>query len=154
MDPPKTSEEGSSVILPSALPIKKEKLWFGAHLSNPVSIEASTQPHSFRKDKQPEGKDPAGLQNSSHSRYSSPPSQDSDHCSQQFKPEKYEEERECDSYYSPPPQFFSPPISLNEISVDHHSSSEPLGTSKVRKLSSPTIFNTDMCHDRSWVPHQ
>ncbi len=62
-----------------------------------------------------------------------------DYPSQRFRPEKTEAQDPDNLYYSPPPQFFSPPISPNEIHLQHitlekASSAGPSVVSQVRNV--------------------
>ena len=109
-------------------PVKKTRLFSLAKSSKPTAATAVTRSGSTQLNST------APSFRSSKNLDSPNPSFESDHPSQGFRPEAYEEENPADPYYSPPSTFI-PPESPNDLKVRNQS---PLAVfsseSKVRDI--------------------
>ncbi len=156
MDLTTSTKPVSPLRIPPAQPIRKTRLWL---YGEPAAENSAKNPELDRNEGRALGEDSEigqdalGLANSANtpSRESfSPPTArvihssevpqpfwEPDYPSRRFRPEEYEKD---DSYYSPPPQFFSPPTSPNELSVKDLAEHE---VSSITSYKTPQSILTD-----------
>ena len=146
MDDLKFTRPSSPLRIPPAIPTRKQRLWSQGQSAAQSMVERSN------KDKYQNsmGQSEVGEDGLASSAWVNAPSEslspavsttlnystevpeafwEPDYPSQRFRPVESEEQ---DPYYSPPPQFFSPPVSPNEDCVERtNASGGPLTSPKV-----------------------
>ena len=132
MDISKLTKLHSPLRIPPAVPIRKQRLWsHGQSSAQPFVTQLENTNYSLGKPQDslalsdlttapPESLSPATT-TLSNSVTNPEPFWEPDYPSQRFRPLESEER---DPYYTPPPQFFSPPISPNEDRVNENFASD------------------------------
>ena len=155
MELPRSTEPDSPLQIPPAEPIRKKRLWSqgeSAAVSSKESLleswndkyssygESKTKEGSLSLSNLADAPLAASLSSATtlhHRSYVLQPFWTQDNTSPSFHPEEYEKE---DSYYTPPPQFFSLPVSPIEGGVEENISS--LGPSAIPEVS--ITYHTDL----------